>query len=125
MHSHYGLGEARLLLVAATLVYVFAVSLAPALHFAEGAGAHAHVVHGAPAGDPLPLPESGDPLPFPDGQDELDCLFCQALSHQPHPSSVAERARATSAWYPPQVQGWAYPDGMLLALRDARAPPSA
>lgn len=122
IHSHYGLGWARCLLAVAAMVYAFAVSTAPALHFEsemDRAGAQQVV-----------LPEGAEDgrgsLPSqPDNHEELDCLICQVLSHQPGPSapeSVVELPAARTRLAEPRALE---SPARTASVLNARAPPHA
>lgn len=122
IHSHYGLGLARCVLAVAATVYAFAVSTAPALHFEsemDRAAAQQVVL-------PVGSEDDGGSFPSPpDTHEELDCLICQVLSHQPGPSAPESAPEFPAArTRPAEPRALASP-ARTTSVLNARAPPHA
>ncbi len=120
MRSHYSPRRTRWVLAAVALVYALTAGLAPVAHFAdEAADENLYRIALAEADGSQPEPTPPTHVP-----DELDCLFCQALSI---PLQSPEASAEHSA--PPQstlslpgigpALHWA-----ATSTRGARAPPS-
>ncbi|TVP56358.1 MAG: hypothetical protein EA351_08205 [Gemmatimonadales bacterium] len=120
MSSHYSPGRTRWVLAAIALVYALTAGLAPVAHFAEEAAEeNSYRVALAEADGSQP-----EPSPPTHGPDELDCLFCQALTlplQSPDASADLSAAPPSPLLLPgtgPALH-WA-----ATSTRGARAPPS-
>lgn len=120
MNSHYSPGRTRWVLAAVAFLYAMTAAFAPAAHLADEAQDHRLYLEALAAFD-----GSGpEPIPPAHGTDELDCLFCQALSVPLHTSTADVKAPAGPALSVTKPGSPGLVTRSSSSALGARAPPS-